>query len=74
MRTSFDKSRLKILLLEGIHSSAERVFRDAGYSNIEAISTALTDQALIEKLEGVHFLGIRSASQVTRKKIGRAHV
>ncbi|MDP5342308.1 MAG: phosphoglycerate dehydrogenase [Litorivicinaceae bacterium] len=67
MRTSFDKSRLKILLLEGIHSSAERVFRDAGYSNIEAISTALTDQALIEKLEGVHFLGIRSASQVTRK-------
>ena len=67
MRTSFDKSRLKILLLEGIHPSAERVFRDAGYSNIEAISTALTDQALIEKLEGVHFLGIRSASQVTRK-------
>lgn len=67
MRTSFDKSRLKILLLEGIHPSAERVFRDAGYSNIEAISTALTDQALIEKLEGVHFLGIRSGSQVTRK-------
>ena len=67
MRTSFDKSRLKILLLEGIHPSAGRVFRDAGYSNIEAISTALTDQALIEKLEGVHFLGIRSASQVTRK-------
>ncbi|MDP5339802.1 MAG: phosphoglycerate dehydrogenase [Litorivicinaceae bacterium] len=72
MRTSFDKSRLKILLLEGIHSSAERVFRDAGYSNIEAISTALTDQALIEKLEGVHFLGIRSASQVTRKIVESA--
>lgn len=72
MRTSFDKSRLKILLLEGIHPSAERVFRDAGYSNIEAISTALTDQALIEKLEGVHFLGIRSASQVTRKVVESA--
>ncbi|MDP5343645.1 MAG: phosphoglycerate dehydrogenase [Litorivicinaceae bacterium] len=72
MRTSFDKSRLKILLLEGIHPSAERVFRDAGYSNIEAISTALTDQALIEKLEGVHFLGIRSASQVTRKIVESA--
>ncbi|MGA1206417.1 MAG: phosphoglycerate dehydrogenase [Litorivicinaceae bacterium] len=67
MRTSFDKSRLKILLLEGIHPSAERVFRDAGYSNIEAVSTALTGQALIEKLEGVHFLGIRSTSQVTRE-------
>lgn len=67
MRTSFDKSRLKILLLEGIHPSAERVFRDAGYTNIEAVPTALTGEALIEKLEGVHFLGIRSTSQVTRK-------
>lgn len=67
MRTSFDKSKLKILLLEGIHPSAERLFKEAGYTNIEAIPTALTDDALIEKLEGVHFLGIRSTSQVTRK-------
>jgi len=67
MRTSFDKSKLKILLLEGIHPSAERLFQEAGYTNIETVPTALTDDALIEKLEGVHFLGIRSTSQVTRK-------
>ena len=60
MTTSFDKSKLKVLLLEGIHPSAERIFRDAGYQNIETVKTALTGGEMKAKLEGVHFLGIRS--------------
>jgi D-3-phosphoglycerate dehydrogenase len=67
MSTSFDKSKLKILLLEGIHPSAERLFRDAGYVNIESIKTALSGDELKAKLEGVHFLGIRSRTQLTRE-------
>jgi len=67
MTTSFDKSKLKILLLEGVHPSAERIFRDAGYANIETIKTALSGQELIDKLEGVHFLGIRSRTTLTRE-------
>lgn len=66
MSTSFDKSKLKILLLEGIHPSAERIFRDAGYVNIESVKTALSGDELKAKLEGVHFLGIRSRSNLTR--------
>jgi len=66
MSTSFDKSKLKILLLEGIHPSAERIFRDAGYQNIETVKTALTGEELKSRLEGVHFLGIRSRTTLTR--------
>ena len=66
MTTSFDKSKLKVLLLEGIHPSAERIFRDTGYTNIEAVKTALTGEELRAKLEGVHFLGIRSRTTLTR--------
>jgi D-3-phosphoglycerate dehydrogenase (EC 1.1.1.95) len=66
MTTSFDKSKLKILLLEGIHPSAERIFRDAGYTNIESVKTALSGPELIAKLDGVHFLGIRSRTTLTR--------
>lgn len=66
MTTSFDKSKLKILLLEGIHPSAERIFRDAGYQNIETVKTALTGEELKSRLEGVHFLGIRSRATLTR--------
>ena len=66
MVTSFDKSKLKILLLEGIHPSAECIFRDAGYKNIEAVKTALTGEEIKVKLAGVHFLGIRSRTTLTR--------
>jgi len=66
MTTSFNKSKLKILLLEGIHPSAERIFRDAGYQNIETVKTALTGEELKSRLEGVHFLGIRSRTALTR--------
>jgi D-3-phosphoglycerate dehydrogenase len=65
MTTSFDKSKLKVLLLEGIHPSAELIFRDAGYENIETVKTALTGDELKAKLDGVHFLGIRSQTTLT---------
>ena len=44
MTTSFDKSKLKVLLVEGIHSSAERIFRDVDYKNIETVKTVLTGE------------------------------
>ena len=52
--------------MEGIHASAERIFRDAGYKNIETVKTALTGEKMKVKLEGVHFLGIRSRTTLTR--------
>lgn len=66
MTTSFDKSKLKVLLLEGIHPSGERIFREAGYQNTETVKTALTGDELKAKLQGVHFLGIRSRTTLTQ--------
>ena len=49
--TSLDKSKIKFLLLEGIHPSALDVIRAAGYSNIETIAGALPDDELKAKGE-----------------------
>lgn len=64
---SFSKDRVKILLLEGIHHSAVDAFKEQGYTNVELLPTALNEADLIEKIKGVHFLGIRSRTQLTRR-------
>jgi len=63
--TSLDKSKIRILLLEGVHQSAVENFERAGYSNIEYIKTALPDDQLKEKIADAHFVGIRSRTQLT---------
>src|SRR5437660_1479161 len=35
MRTSLDKQKIKIVLLEGVHASAAECFRADGYTNIQ---------------------------------------
>ncbi|WP_313295445.1 phosphoglycerate dehydrogenase [Diaphorobacter sp.] len=64
-KTSLDKSKIKFLLLEGIHPSAVQVLHAAGYTNVETVKGALSDEALKQRLADVHFLGIRSRSQLT---------
>jgi D-3-phosphoglycerate dehydrogenase len=64
-RLSLDKDRIKILLLEGIHPSAVQTLRQAGYSNIEALPTALEGEELKARIRDVHILGIRSRTQLT---------
>ncbi len=63
--TSFEKDKIKIVLLEGIHESAEGVFRNNGYTNIFTAAKSLLDAELKEVLADAHFLGIRSRTQVT---------
>src|SRR5450830_1177605 len=64
-KTSLDKSKIRFLLLEGVHPSATEVIRAAGYSQIETLPKALQGEELKAKLADVHFLGIRSQSQLT---------
>ena len=49
-KTSLEKSKIKILLLEGVHQSAVDNFHNAGYENIELLPTSLDEEALIEKI------------------------
>lgn len=62
--TSLDKNKIRILLLEGVHQSAVDRLKDAGYSNIEYLTTSLSGDALHEKLRDAHFVGIRSRTQL----------
>jgi D-3-phosphoglycerate dehydrogenase len=64
MALSFERSKIKVLLLEGVHPSAAVRFRDAGYTRIESIDHALSGPALAEALADVHLVGIRSRTQL----------
>jgi D-3-phosphoglycerate dehydrogenase len=62
---SFNKDKIKVLLLEGVHNSALENFSKAGYSNIEYLKTSLGDNELKQKIADAHIIGIRSRTQVT---------
>jgi len=66
-KTSLDKSKIKFLLLEGVHQSAVDTFHDAGYTNIDYLKTALNEDELIERIQDAHFVGLRSRTQLTRR-------
>jgi D-3-phosphoglycerate dehydrogenase len=70
--TSLEKSKIRILLLEGVHESAVESLNAAGYSNIERLSHSLTEEDLIEKITDVHFIGIRSRTQLTQNVFNAA--
>ena len=72
-KTSTDKSKIKFLLLEGIHPSAVKVLQAAGYSHIENLSGALADDALKLKIADAHFVGIRSRTQLSAEVLTHAH-
>jgi len=63
--TSLDKSKIRILLLEGVHQSALDTLNSAGYTNIEYVKTALAGDELKAKIKDAHFVGIRSRTQLT---------
>lgn len=71
-RTSFGKSDISVLLLEGIHGSAAELFAADGYSKVKTSDKALAGPALAEALRGVHFLGIRSRTQLTAEMLAAA--
>ena len=71
-KTSLDKSKIKILLLEGVHSSAVQTFTKAGYSNVELLAHALEGDELKDKIADVHFVGVRSRTQLTREVLEAA--
>lgn len=66
-KTSLDKSKIRILLLEGVHQNAIDTFNAAGYENIEYITGALPEDELKDKIADAHFVGIRSRTQLTEE-------
>lgn len=58
-----DKSKIGFLLLEGVHKNTISVLSRNGYTNIDYLHTAIDENALIEKIRNVHFVGIRSRTK-----------
>lgn len=71
-KISLAKEKIKILLLEGVHQSAVEELKSSGYTNIEYLKTSLSEEQLIEKIKDVHFIGIRSRTQLTEQVLGHA--
>lgn len=69
METQFSlpKNKIRILLLEGIHESAAAHFAAESYTEVTRVKGALEGDALKEALQGVHMVGIRSRTQLTRE-------
>ena len=66
-RLSLAKDNIRVLLLEGIHDNALGDLGASGYPSVTRLKTALAEDELIERLDGVHMLGIRSRTRVTSK-------
>ena len=71
-KTSIDKSKIKFLLLEGIHPSAITMLQAAGYTWIESLPGALADDEFKLKIADAHFVGIRSRTQLSAEVLGQA--
>jgi D-3-phosphoglycerate dehydrogenase len=70
--TSLDKSKIRFLLLEGVHASAVDALRGAGYQNIDYQPTALAGDELAEHIAEAHFVGIRSRTRLTKEVLAGA--
>lgn len=70
-RWSYPRNRIRMLLLENVHPAAVERLEEAGYS-VETMKGALDEDDLIEAIKGVHVLGIRSKTNVSRKVLDAA--
>lgn len=69
---SLEKSKIRFLLLEGLHASAEETLARAGYTNIESHKKALPHEELKAAIARAHFVGIRSRTQLTEEVLAAA--
>ena len=64
---SLEKSKIKFLLLEGIHHSAVETLQKSGYTYIEQHKKALPAAELKAAIANAHFVGLRSATKLTEE-------
>ncbi|BDC47782.1 D-3-phosphoglycerate dehydrogenase [Bryobacterales bacterium F-183] len=69
---SLEKSRIKVVLLEGIHPSAVQAFQADGYTDVEYYPKSLAPDELRNVLKNAYLLGIRSATYLTREVLAEA--
>ena len=68
---SLDRSKIKVLLLEGIHENACLYFRENGYTDVECLNRALSGEELGIKLQNTHIIGIRSRTEIRKDLLSK---
>ncbi len=71
-KTSFPKSDIRVLLLEGVSQTAVDTFRAAGYEHIEFHDKSLPEDELKARIAEAHIIGIRSRTQLTAEVLSNA--
>jgi len=71
-KLSFDKRRIKFLFLEGLHANATDALTRDGYTAVKNLSKSLTGDALKAASKDIHFLGIRSRTEITEEMLAAA--
>lgn len=71
-KVSLDKSKIKFVLLEGVHQNAVEALKAAGYTNIDYHKKALDGEELINAIKDAHFVGIRSRTFLTEEVLAQA--
>lgn len=72
VETSYPRNRIKILLLENISDAAVHELEAAGYTQIERLGGAISEEELIKAVKGVHLIGIRSKARITKAVLDAA--
>ena len=70
---SLAKEKIKFLLLEGIHPRAAELLEQSGYTQVDLRSGTQSRAELAEVIGEVHFLGIRSRTQLDAELLSKAH-
>lgn len=70
--TSFPREKIKILLLEGIHPAAVKMFKEHGYKTIDTSAASMTESELLKVMDNYHLIGIRSKTKLTKPVLEKA--
>jgi D-3-phosphoglycerate dehydrogenase / 2-oxoglutarate reductase len=69
---SYPKTRIKVLVLEGVHDEAVKKLQDEGYE-VHTIASALAENELIKLIQNVTLLCIRSGTNITPRVLKHAY-
>ncbi|KAF2212012.1 hypothetical protein CERZMDRAFT_68263 [Cercospora zeae-maydis SCOH1-5] len=67
----FQTTDIKVLLLENVNLAGQEILKTQGYQ-VEALKTSLPEDQLIEKIQEVHVIGIRSKTQLSANVLKHA--
>ena len=65
-------NQTRVLLLEGIHEAAVESLAAAGYRDVERLTHSLTGAELLDAIDDVGLIGIRSRTQLDSAALGAA--